>query len=135
MVGGLSDAIGYGIGDRAMPFMDAFAQKQFGVSVHSVERTFITYADGRNDEVNLLLEGERKGEKVWLVGECKSRPGLRDLSRLDKMLKRLAAHFAAPVSGFIVGYSFAPAVLDALAKDYRHIGHFQTYQIERIATR
>jgi vacuolar-type H+-ATPase subunit I/STV1 len=81
MVGGLSDTVGYGLEDRIFPYMKRFALKEYGVKTEVLERRNIVYPDGRYDEVNIYAEGRRDGEKVYLIGECKARPGKRDIKQ------------------------------------------------------
>ena len=132
-LGGLSHAVGYGIEDRLMPFMKDFARNQYGFEATAVKRCIVTYADGREDEVNLLISGSRNGSPAYLVGECKSKPGRRDLKAFDQVLKRLAGHFRCQVTGFMVGYLLSSAFAKAHAEKFSHIDAFQTYEVETIA--
>ena len=132
-LGGLSMAVGYDIEDKYMPFMKKFALNQYNAVINKVERKNVKYANGAYDEVNLYLEGERNGKKIYIIGESKAQPGKKDVDKFDLMLKRLQKHFNAEVKGFILGYIYAPEVEDYLIENYPHIDFFKTYQIEEIA--
>ena len=132
-LGGLSMAVGYDIEDKYMPFMKKFALNQYNAVINKVERKNVKYANGAYDEVNLYLEGERNGKKIYIIGESKAQPGKKDVDKFDLMLKRLEKHFNAEVKGFMIGYIYAPEVEDYLIEKYPHIDFFKTYQIEDIS--
>ena len=132
-LGGLSMAVCYGIEDKYMPFMKKFALNQYNAVINKVERKNVKYANGAYDEVNIHLEGEINGKKIYIIGESKAQPGKKDVDKFDLMLKRLQKHFNAEVKGFILGYIYAPEVEDYLIENYPHIDFFKTYQIEEIA--
>ncbi len=132
-LGGLSMAVGYGIEDKYMPFMKKFALNQYNAVINKVERKNVKYANRAYDEINLHLEGERNGKKIYIIGESKAQPGKKDVDKFDLMLKRLEKHFNAEVKGFMLGYIYAPEVEDYLIEKYPHIDFFKTYQIEEIA--
>ena len=134
-VGGLAMAVGYGIEDKYMPFMKKFALNQYGANITNVERKNIIYSGGAYDEVNLYLEGEIGGKKVYIIGESKAQPGKKDVDKFSLMLKRLAEYFNADVKGFMLGYNYAPNVEEYLIKKHPHISFFKTYQIEEIANK
>ena len=132
-VGGLSMAVGYGIEDNYIPIMDDFVLKQYGVEAKTVERKFIEYKDGTYDEINLYIEGETDGKKIYIIGESKAQPGKKDFDRFDTMLKRFKNNFNTDLKAFIIGYQFSPEVEKYAKAEYPNIDFFKTYQIERIA--
>jgi len=86
MVGGLSDTVGYSLEDRIFPYMKEFAQEEYGIDVEVLDRRNIVYPNGKFDKVNIYAEGRRNGEKVYLIGECKARPGKREIRRFGERL-------------------------------------------------
>ncbi|MHB1665572.1 MAG: hypothetical protein ACYCT7_10010 [bacterium] len=132
-VGGLSMAVGYGIEDKYIPIMDDFVLKQYGVVAKTVERKFIEYKDGTYDEINLYIEGETNGKKIYIIGESKAQPGKKDFDRFDTMLKRFKNNFNTELKAFVIGYQFSPEVERYAKAEYPNIDFFKTYQIERIA--
>ncbi len=132
-LGGLSHAVGYGIEDKVIPFMESFIEKEYGFVPQEVERKFIKYDQKNKDEVNIFVKGLKNDVAMIVVGECKSQTGESDIDDFNKMLHRLQSHFKQDISGFIVGYSFEPDVEDYLVTHYPHIRYYKTYQIERLA--
>ena len=132
-LGGLSHAVGYGIEDKVIPFMESFIEKEYGFVPQEVERKFIKYDQKNKDEVNIFVKGLKNDVAMIVVGECKSLPGKSDIDDFNKMLHRLQSHFKQDIFGFIVGYSFDPEVEDYLITHYPHIRYYKTYQIERLA--
>ena len=132
-VGGLSMAVGYGIEDKLMPHARRFASTEFGMEVKLVDRRNLMYPDGGYDEVNLYVEGERNGQKAYLIGECKAQPGKKDFKDFSKRLERIRAHLGGEVLGVLVGYHFDPEV-EAFAQDrYPDIRRYRTFEVEGVS--
>ncbi|MGQ9500132.1 MAG: hypothetical protein ACUVQ6_07260, partial [Dissulfurimicrobium sp.] len=133
-VGGLSNAVGYGIEDRLMPYIPAYAKKMFGVEILKVSRTNIEYSADKYDEVNILAEGkDANGNPVYLVGECKVQPGKKDVDRFAAMLKRLSTTLGKNIQAMLIGYTFTPQIEKYIAGRYPTIKPAKTYEIEMIA--
>ena len=117
-----------------MPYLDRFALLEFGITGSTADRLTITYPNGRHDEVNIYVEGEKDGRKAYLIGECKSQPGKRDFVKLEEMLDRLRRHLEGEVMGMMVGYSFAPEVTAYAVEHHPGIKRYKTYEVERRAS-
>ncbi len=129
----LSRSIWYEKVDNYLPLMEDFALHQYGIKVSAAERKFIPYPDGKTDELNLYMEGEKKGKRVYLIGETKSRPEKKDIDQFAARLERLRGYFKAEVKGFMIGYLFHPEVEEHAKANYPEIDLFKTYEIERTA--
>jgi hypothetical protein len=127
-VAGLSDTVGYGLEDQIFPYMEDFVRKEYGVEVEVLDRRNVIYPDGRFDEINIYIEGRRDGKKVYIVGECKAKPGKKDIRRFSDMLERLRGHFGEEVEGFVVGYYFHPEVEAYLRQRYPDIRVFKSFE-------
>jgi hypothetical protein len=113
MVGGLSDAVGYGLEDRAMARLPRLLEEEQGVQVEGrLIRRFVEYPDGGMDEVNILGEGRRGESDISIVGEAKARLGKRDVDRFLKLVGRLeAAGLLRPERLLlVVTYSLRPEI-------------------------
>jgi hypothetical protein len=113
MVAGLSDAVGYGLEDRAIERLPALLLSEHGIRVERrLVRRFVEYPDGRTDEVNLFGRGRRNGTELTVVGEAKARPGKADVDRFLKLVGRLEQHGFIEGRPFLVlvGYSIHPGV-------------------------
>lgn len=130
-IGGLSMAVGYGIEDKLMPYMDVYAKKMFDFNVLSVDRTNIQYDDGRYDEINILAKAtDKKGQNAYIVAECKAQPGKKDLERFVSLLGRVSAKLGENIVPLLIGYSFTPEVERYAASKYPNIKLVKTYQIQ-----
>ncbi len=125
---GISDTVGYGLEDKIMPYMYDFARSEFGVEAEIVERRNIVYPDGRYDEVNIYIEGMRDGKKVYVIGECKSRPSKKEVKDLMSVRDRLSKFLNADVYAFIVGYTFSPEVEDFVRETYPDLKMVKSYE-------
>ncbi|MCX7634642.1 MAG: hypothetical protein N2Z74_02725, partial [Syntrophales bacterium] len=110
-----------GLEDKIMPYIAAFARQEYNVEVSIVDRRYVTYPDGRHDEINIYAEGVKGGEGVLLVGECKARPSKKDVDRIAAVVKRLKAHLGLPIYTFMVGYTYTPDVERYLREKYPEI--------------
>ncbi len=74
MVGGLSDAVGYTLEDRAIRHLPSLLKEKFNIKVKGeLVRKFVEY-NGRSDELNIYGEGERQGERIYIyIGRSKGK--------------------------------------------------------------
>ncbi len=130
ILAGLSDTVGYGLEDKIMLYMYDFARDEFGVEVEVIERRNIVYPDGRYDEVNIYVEGFRNGAKVYIVGECKSRPSKREVDKLIEKVERVREFLGDEVYAFIVGYTFAPDVEEYIKEMYPWLKMMRSFEFD-----
>ncbi len=130
ILAGISDTVGYGLEDKVMLYMKEFAKDEYGIEAEAVGRRNIVYPDGRYDEVNIYIEGRRDGEKVYVIGECKSRPSKSEVDKLVKKRERLRNYLNADVYAFIVGYHFTPEVELYLQEEHPDVKVFRSYEFE-----
>jgi DNA repair ATPase RecN len=130
ILAGLSDTVGYGLEDKIMLYMYDFARDEFGVKVEVIERRNIVYPDGRYDEVNIYVEGFRNGAKVYIVGECKSRPSKREVDKLIEKVERVREFLGGEVYAFIVGYTFAPDVEEYIKEMYPWLKMMRSFEFD-----
>jgi hypothetical protein len=129
-LGGLTQSVGYGPEDKIMPFIPDFVKKNYGIDASLVERKNIVYPDGQYDELNIYVEGTREGEKVFVIGECKAKPGKNDVDKFHKMIERVRAVFKGEVFLFLAGYTFQPIVENHIRENYPQTGIFKSYEFE-----
>ncbi|MCX7793159.1 MAG: hypothetical protein N2257_01950 [Thermodesulfovibrionales bacterium] len=130
IVAGLSDTVGYGLEDKIMPYIPDFAKKEYGIEVTLVDRRNLVYPDGRYDELNIYVEGRKNGEKVYMIGECKSRPSKKDIMRFSEVLSRVKRYLNAPVYSFITGYYYSPEVEKYLKEKHPEIRAMKSFEFE-----
>ena len=108
--GGLSDSIGYTLEDRAIRCLPNILQKDFGLKIEVLDRRFIEYPDGGDDEINIYGEGLLNEEKVYVIGESKSQLGRRDVDSFCKFLVRISNYLRAKIIPILVTHSVRPQV-------------------------
>ncbi len=129
-VGGLSMTVGYGLEDKIIPYIYDFGKKEFGIDVSIADRRNIIYSDGKYDEVNIYAEGMKNGKICFIIGECKSQPGKKDIDKFNQVTERLKKALKGEMNFFIAGYQFTPDVEAYLAKKYPHLRVFKSYDFE-----
>jgi len=132
-LGGLSMTVGYGIEDRIMPFLAAYAEKRHGIKVRNLGRKNIEYSETDYDEVNLYAEGEKGGRPWFLIGECKAQPGKKDADRFASTLKRLRKRLIGEFVPLFVGCTFTPSVERYVRSSYPDMVLLKSYEIELLS--
>lgn len=130
-MGGLAMVVGYGIEDRLMPHIPEFVDTAFGIRADIVDRRNIVYLDGSYDEANIYVEGEKNGNRTYLIGECKAQPGKRDFDKFAGLLGRIRENREGDVMGMMIGYHFAPDVENYAKENYPAIKFYRTFEVER----
>lgn len=130
-MGGLAMAVGYGIEDRLMPHIPKFVDTAFGIRADIVDRRNIVYPDGSYDEANIYVEGEKNGNRIYLIGECKAQPGKRDFDKFAGLLGRIRENREGDVMGMMIGYHYAPVVENYAKENYPAIKFYRTFEVER----
>jgi hypothetical protein len=130
-MGGLAMAVGYGIEDRLMPHIPEFINTVFGIRAGIVDRRNIVYSDGSHDEANIYVEGEKNGNRIYLIGECKAQPGKRDFDKFARLLGRIRENREGDVMGMMIGYHYAPDVENYAKKNYPAIKFYRTFEVAR----
>jgi hypothetical protein len=128
LLGDLTNTVGYGLEDTIMKYIYDYAQKEYGISINTVDRRYITYPDGRYDEINIYAEGTKNGNTVYIIGESKAQLGKKDADSFDKMIARLRNHLKGEIIPFIVCYSCAPDVENYIATQYPYIRIHKSFE-------
>ncbi len=76
----LSDVVGFGLEDIARVVLPGWLHRHLSIEMTEFRREFLS-VDGKRIEINLYGEGVMKGERVIIIGECKSRIYKRDIER------------------------------------------------------
>ncbi|UCH93118.1 MAG: hypothetical protein JSV88_22925 [Candidatus Aminicenantes bacterium] len=129
-LGGLAQSVGYGLEDKIMPYMLDFVKKNYGMDAEIVERRNIVYPDGRFDELNIYIEGAKNGQKVFAVGECKAKPGKKDVDKFHKIIERVRVVLEGVIFPFLVGFGFDPEVENYIRENYPQTRMFKSYEFE-----
>jgi len=104
----LSDIVGFGLEDIARVVLPGWLYRHLGVEMGEFRREFLSI-DDRRLEVNLYGEGVMRGERVVIVGECKSRIYKRDIERFYKRVYcPVTENMDVRVLGVMFGYLIYP---------------------------
>jgi len=114
MVGGLSDAVGYTLEDRAIRSLPGLLPELAGLSPEGpFARRWVRDREGELVELNILGYARRgSGEVVTLVGEAKARARVKDVDNLQRLLAQLAGSevVRGELVGVLVAYQVRPEV-------------------------
>jgi hypothetical protein len=114
MVGGLSDAVGYTLEDRAIRSLPGLLPELAGLSPEGpFARRWVRDREGELVELNILGYARRgSGEVVTLVGEAKARARVKDVDNLRRLLAQLAGSevVRGELVGVLVAYQVRPEV-------------------------
>ena len=129
-IGGLSNSFGYVLENEAIRFLPGLLQRDRGIEIQVMDRRYIVYADGKDDELNIYGEGLLKGEKVYVIGESKSQLGKRDINRFSKLVKRVSTHFQTKVFPVLVTHSVHPDVEVYAKNNIRELEIYKSYEFK-----
>lgn len=105
-VGRLSETIGFGLEDIARVVLPGWLYRHLGIEVE-LERKIIELED-REVEVDLYGEAVKEGERLLVVGECKSRIYDRDVERFYREIYETILKKGKAI-GVLFGYVIHPS--------------------------
>jgi len=114
MLGGVSDAVGYGLENMAILNLPPYLRENYNITVSGeLDRRFVEYPDGRHDELNIIGEGVRNGETITICGEAKTRLSKKHVTDFLKITERVSSRgiMAGRPFLFMVTHSAVPDVV------------------------
>ena len=109
-IGGLSATVGYTLENRAISRLPKILEKDFGIRIDLMDRRFIEYPDGQEEEINIYGEGRSNGDLIYIIGESRSRLGKKDVDKFFKRLGRLSTFFRGKIIPVLVTHLVRPKV-------------------------
>ena len=109
-IGGLSATVGYTLENRAISRLPKILEKDFGIRIDLLDRRFIEYPDGQEEEINIYGEGRSNGDLIYIIGESRSRLGKKDVDKFFKRLGRLSTFFRGKIIPVLVTHLVRPKV-------------------------
>jgi hypothetical protein len=103
----LSDVVGFSLEDVAKVVLPGWLLRHEEINIESLERKFLE-VDGELIEVNLYGEGEKKGLKVTVLGEAKSRIYEKDVKDFCKKVSMIEKALKPPVYKLMFGFLIHP---------------------------
>ncbi len=129
-LGGLTNSFGYVLENEAIRFLPGILKRDEGIDIQIMDRRYIVYDDGHDDELNIYGEGVLEGKKVYVVGESKAQLGRKDVDRFNKLLKRVSEHLREKLYPVIVTHSAHPEV-ESYAKDkIKDLEIYKSYELK-----
>jgi len=133
-IGGLSGTVGYYLEDLSYPSLPIVLKEDIGLEVEGyLERRFIEYPDGGEDEINIFGKGRIDGKQLYIVGEAKSQIGKRDVELFVKVLKRVREYFGKDVLPVMVCYMIHPKVEKYIKEKHPEIFVYKSFELKRRA--
>lgn len=129
-IGGLANSFGYVLENEGIRALPAILKREKGINITVMDRRFVVYPDGGDDEINIYGEGMLEGQKVYVVGEAKSQLGKKDVARFSRLLSRFSNLVKSPVIPVVVTHSVHPDVA-AYARDFiKDLEIYMSYQLK-----
>jgi hypothetical protein len=133
-IGGLSGTVGYYLEDLSYPSLPIVLKEDIGLEVEGyLERRFIEYPDGGEDEINIFGKGRIDGKQLYIIGEAKSQIGKRDVELFVKVLKRVREYFGKDVLPVMVCYMIHPKVEKYIKEKHPEIFIYKSFELKRRA--
>jgi len=130
-LGGLSNSFGYFLENEAITCLPDILKKKKSIDIQVMDRRYIVYADGKDDEINIYGEGLENGEKVYVIGESKSQFGKKDADRFQKLIQRVSGHVRAKICPLIITHSAHPTVEAYAKKIIPGLEIYKSYEMKR----
>ncbi|MGQ9555688.1 MAG: hypothetical protein ACUVWR_16435, partial [Anaerolineae bacterium] len=90
-VGGLANAFGFRLEEFVAALLPPYLEKHYGIRTTSLERRYFDLGGGCFEEVDLAGEGQRNGETLLLLVECRSTIGGSEVRRLAEKLSAVSS--------------------------------------------
>ncbi len=129
-LGGLANSFGYFLENEAINLLPGILKREKNIDIKVMDRRFIVYADGKDDEINIYGEGLENGKKIYIIGESKSQLGKKDIDRFQKLLQRVSGHVSAKVYPLMVTHSAHPSVELYAKKAMPELDIFKSYTLK-----
>jgi len=125
---GISNSVGYSLENRTYKALPEILSQRYGIKV--IGRLLRRYfpVGNKNIQLNIYGHGNRDGEDVVIIGECKVRPSKREISRFKKYAQKVAKIEGKNPFFVIVAHDFPPAIEDFLKSN--DIPYVWSYELE-----
>jgi ABC-type transporter Mla subunit MlaD len=132
-LGGMAMDLGYLLENDAYESLPSLLERDYGVRVLTpLTRDFVEDDKGNEYEVNIFGEGERDGERVLIVGECKTQLSKQEIDRfLRRKIKPVQRIFSGrTLFPVMVGHAVTSKQVQRYAQE-RGVAVYLSYQFRR----
>jgi len=133
-IGGLSATIGYTLENRAISRLPEILESDHGIHIELMDRRFIEYPDGKEEEVNIYGEGKINGERVYVIGESKSQLGRKDVDKFKRRVERLGKNLGARIIPVIITHMVRPRIERYALQTIEGLLIYKSFQLEKTNT-
>jgi len=116
-VGSLAENIGFGLEDIARVMLPGYLQRHLDLVLDAELQRRFARVEGEEVEINLYGEGTQNGERVAVVGECKSRIRSSQVEEFVSRLTKVRRALAVRVVPVMVGYFIHPSGTEVAEKE------------------
>ena len=95
-----------------------------------MDRRFIEYPEGKEDEINIYGEGSLDGERIYIIGESKSQLGKKDVDKFKKRVERIRGYLGGKIVPILVTYQVRPKVERYAVKAIEGLLIYKSYQLK-----
>ena len=90
-VGSLANTFGFSLEEFVAALLPPYLENQGAISQLTLERRYFTLADGQREEVDLVGSGQRAGQPLLVLVECRTTIGGGEMRRLARKLTAITA--------------------------------------------
>ena len=125
---GISNSIGYSLGNTAYKGLPRVLAERYGVEVEGqLVRRYVSVG-AKEIQINIYGYARKNGRRLLVLGECKVRPSKREIGRFEKYARRIAEQEGKEVFLVFVGHDFPPKIEELLEE--KGIAYFWSYELE-----
>ncbi|MGQ9788717.1 MAG: hypothetical protein ACUVQM_05390, partial [Candidatus Hadarchaeaceae archaeon] len=114
-VGRLSETVGFGLEDIARVVVPGWLHRHEEIEVDDLTRRFVR-VDGEEVEINLYGDGNKRGVKITVLGEARSRIHSGDVKEFDESAEKVKKVIPNEVYKLIFGYYVHPSAEEEAGK-------------------
>jgi len=131
-MGGISHTIVYDLEEKFYYLFPQVLKEDFKIDLRGdVERRFILYPDGRDDEINIYGEGMLDGREICVIGESKAQIGKGDVRDFARLIKRVKEHLGKETIPIMLCYSIHPLVEEFIRNEHPEIKVYKSHELRR----
>ncbi len=127
-LGGLTATVGYTLENQAYRALPPLLERDHGLVLREpLRRGWLRDAEGRPIEVNILGQGSRGAQSLWIIGESKVQLSARDVDRFLQRRVETLRPVLGEIFPVVVAHMVTGPDVEAYARD-RGVAVYLSYQ-------
>jgi uncharacterized phage infection (PIP) family protein YhgE len=90
-IGGLGNTLGFNLEEFVAALLPPYIEKHGDITGLTLERRYFEVGNGQPAEIDLVSSGQRKGQPVLILAECRTSIGGGEMRRIARKLDAVAA--------------------------------------------